>query len=167
MDIRLIDSRQSKALQRLMESNAQYSRLVEGRAPTPTAASDALSALPPNASYSQKVDLGLWDGREFVAFADVIIGWPTKTVAHIGLLMTDGARQGEGLGRMMHKAVIDLVAQSPDIKSLRLSVVDTNADLAEPFWKKLGYVPTGESAPYVSGSVESTARIWVRPVVVA
>ncbi|TAP27782.1 GNAT family N-acetyltransferase [Arthrobacter sp. S41] len=166
MDIRLIDSRQSKALQRLMESNAQYSRLVEGRAPVPTAASDALTAQPPNVSCLQKVDLGLWDGQELVAFADVIIGWPAKTVAHIGLLMTDGARQGEVLGRMRHDAVIDLVAQSSDIKSLRLSVVDTNADLAEPFWKKLGYVPTGESEPYVSGSVESTARIWLRPGVV-
>ena len=100
MDARLIDSSQSMAVQRIMESDAEYSRRVEGAVPTPTAAGEVLSALPPGVPSSQKVDLGLWDGQEFVAFADVIVAWPSEPVAHIGLLMTDGARQGEGLGRM-------------------------------------------------------------------
>lgn len=106
-------------------------------------------------------------GQELVAFADVILGWPAEPVAHIGLLVTDGARRGEGLGRRMHDAVIDLAGWTPGIRSLRLSVVDTNADLAVPFWTKLGYELSGEAMPYASGSVESTARIWVRPVAVA
>lgn len=152
------------AVLRIMESNAEYSRRIEEAVPTPIAAAEVLSALPPGVPDAQKVDLGLWDGQELVAFADVIVGWPAESVAHIGLLMTDGARQGEGLGRVMHDAVIDLAALSPDIRSLRLLIVDTNADLAVPFWTKLGYEPTGEAVPYVSGSVESTARIWARPV---
>ncbi|WP_440102915.1 GNAT family N-acetyltransferase [Glutamicibacter mishrai] len=151
----------------MMESNLEYSRRVGGTELAPEAASEALSALPPSVLNSQKVDLGLWDGQELVAFADVILGWPAESVAHVGLLMTHGARQGGGLGRVMHDAVIDLVGRTPNIQSLRLSIVDTNADLAEPFWAKLGYEPTGESVPYVSGSVESTARIWTRPVVIA
>ncbi len=167
MEARLVDPSQSMAVQRIMESNAEYSRRVEGAVPTPAAANEVLSALPPGVPISQKVDLGLWDGQELVAFADVILGWPTVSVAHIGLLMTDGARQGEGLGRKMHDAVVDLAGRRPGIQSLRLSIVDTNADLAAPFWTKLGYEPTGEAVPYVSGTVESTARIWVRPVAVA
>jgi len=150
----------------MMESNLEYSRRVGGTELAPEAASEALSALPPGVLNSQKVDLGLWDGQELVAFADVILGWPAESVAHVGLLMTHGARQGGGLGRVMHDAVIDLVGRTPNIQSLRLSIVDTNADLAEPFWAKLDYEPTGESVPYVSGSVESTARIWTRSVAV-
>lgn len=165
MEARLVGPSQSMAVQRIMESNAEYSRRVEGAVPTPAAADEVLSALPSGVPISRKVDLGLWDGPELVAFADVILGWPAESVAHIGLLMTDGARQGEGLGRMMHDAVVDLAGRTPGIQSLRLSIVDTNADLAAPFWTKLGYEPTGEASPYVSGGVESTARVWVRPVV--
>ncbi|WP_349930295.1 N-acetyltransferase [Glutamicibacter mishrai] len=167
MEVRRITQGQCAALQRMMESNLEYSRRVGGTELAPEAASEALSALPPGVLNSQKVDLGLWDGQELVAFADVILGWPAESVAHVGLLMTHGARQGGGLRRVMHDAVIDLVGRTPNIQSLRLSIVDTNADLAEPFWAKLGYEPTGESVPYVSGSVESTARIWTRPVVIA
>lgn len=167
LEVRRITQGQCAALQRMMESNLEYSRRVGGTELAPEAASEALSALPPGVLNSQKVDLGLWDGQELVAFADVILGWPAESVAHVGLLMTHDARQGGGLGRVMHDAVIDLVGRTPNIQSLRLSIVDTNADLAEPFWAKLGYEPTGESVPYVSGSVESTARIWTRPVVIA
>ncbi|MGP9528768.1 GNAT family N-acetyltransferase [Glutamicibacter sp. AOP5-A2-18] len=167
LEVRRITQGQCVALQRIMESNPEYSRRVTGTGPTPGAAGDVLSALPPGVQNLRKVDLGLWDGQELVAFADVILGWPAESVAHIGLLMTDGTRQGEGLGRMMHDAVIDLVGRTPNIQSLRLSIVDTNADLEEPFWAKLDYEPTGESVPYVSGSVESTARIWTRSVVIA
>ena len=167
LEVRRITQGQCAALQRMMESNLEYSRRVGGTELAPEAASEALSALPPGVLNSQKIDLGLWDGQELVAFADVILGWPAESVAHVGLLMTHGARQGGGLGRVMHDAVIDLVGRTPNIQSLRLSIVDTNADLAEPFWAKLGYEPTGESVPYVSGSVESTARIWTRPVVIA
>lgn len=167
MEARLVGLSQSQAVQRILESNADYSRRVDGSVPAPTAADEVLSALPPDVTVSQKVDLGLWDGQELVAFADVIVGWPAASVAHIGLLITDGARHGEGLGRMMHDAVIDVIGAKPGIQTLRLSIVDTNADLAEPFWVRLGYEPTGEAVPYVSGSVESKARIWVRAVVLA
>lgn len=153
-----------RAVQRLMESNAGYSERVDGDAPGPNAAREVLTALPPGVGGSQKVDLGLWSGGCLVALADVIIGWPTPSVAHIGLLMTDGTRHGRGLGRRMHQTVVEALRDEPQIQSLRLSIVGTNADVAEPFWTALGYQRTGESTPYSSGAVESIARIWVRPV---
>lgn len=167
MQARVIGSEQSMAVQRVMDSNAEYSRHVSGTRPTADAALEVLTARPPGVSTSQKADLGLWDDDSLVAFADVIVGWPSASVAHIGLLMTDGARQGEGLGRRMHDAVVDWVRGATEVEVLRLSIVDANADVAEPFWAKLGYQPTGEVSPYVSGRVESTARVWVRPVVAA
>lgn len=164
MEPRIIRTNQVSAVQRLLESNAEYSRRVEGAPPDPTAAGEVLTARPPGVSVAQKVDLGLWDGQELVAFADVIVGWPFPSAAHIGLLMTHGARHGKGLGRMMHDAVVDYLSRKPGVHSLRLSIVDTNADLAEQFWRKLGYEPTGEASPYKTGGVESTARAWSRPI---
>lgn len=163
----LIAPDQSAAVQRIMESNANYSLRVTGAATAPGSAEEVLRALPPGVEVSQKVDLGLWAGQELVAFADVIVGWPTAAEAHIGLLITHGARHGEGLGRTVHDVVVDLVGRNPRIQTLRLSIVDTNADLADPFWKKLGYEPTGEVKPYCSGGLESVARIWSRRVELA
>lgn len=165
MDVKLIRRTDSAAVQRILESNPEYSRRVGGEPSGPEAAEAVLSALPPAVDAAQKADLGLWDGPELVAFADVILGWPTEPVAHIGLLMTDGARHGEGLGRQMHDAVVDHASRDSTIQTLRLSIVETNADLAEPFWARLGYEPTGDVSTYVSGDVESTARIWGRPLV--
>lgn len=108
---------------------------------------------------SQKLNPGLWDGPKLVVFADVIIGWPDPSTARIGFLMTAAARYGEGLGRTMRHAVAGLVSENPPRHTLRISAVD----LAERFWVTLGYEPTGEAAPYASGTVESTARIWTRP----
>ena len=164
MKVRRITRRDLSAVQRLLNSNSEYSRRVTGEGPAQTAADEIFAALPPDVAPSQKVDLGLWDGPELVAFADVIIGWPDASTAHIGLLITEGARHGEGLGREMHNAVAGFVSKNQAIRTLRISIVDTNADLAENFWVKLGYEPTGQAAPYSSGSVESIARIWTRPV---
>lgn len=165
MQARVIGLEQAMAVQLVMESNAEYSRRVSGTGPTADAAIKVLSALPPGVSNSQKVDLGLWDGESLVAFADLIVGWHSASVAHIGLLMTAGARQAEGLGRRMHDAVVDWLGGTSEVQVLRLSIVDTNADVAEPFWVKLGYQLAGKALPYTSGRVESTARVSTRPVV--
>lgn len=97
----------------------------------------------------------------------MIIGWPNPSTAHIGLLMTDGTREGRGLGRTLHETVVEKLVSLRTVDTIRLSILDTNATVAEPFWKKMGYAATGEAVPYASGKVASTARIWVRPLVSA
>lgn len=164
LQVRVVARDDATAVQRLMETNAGYSERVEGVGPRPNAAQEVLTVLPPGIGGSQKVNLGLWSGERLVALADFIIGWPTPSVAHIGLLMTDGTRHCQGLGRRMHQTVVEALLEHPQIQSLRLSIVDTNADDAEPFWDALGYRRTGAFTPYSSGAVESIARVWSRPV---
>lgn len=172
LEARLVRRADAAAVQRVMESNAGYSERVGGAAPGPDAVDELLTALPPGVDAEQKHVLGLWTGELLVAFADVIVGWPEPTTAHVGLLMTDQEQQGQGLGRRLHTAVLDLVQSRPQgrlrsrprVSLLRVSIVDTNADEAEPFWTALGYRPTGDTVPYSSGAVESVARVWTRPV---
>jgi len=54
MDVRVIDPSRSIAVQRLLESNAEYSRRVTGAAPTPAAAGGVLSALPPGSDVARR-----------------------------------------------------------------------------------------------------------------
>lgn len=155
---------QAACLQRLMESNPGYSQRVTGAVPAADAAIEALTALPPTARAEQKIDLGLWLDAELVGFADLIVGWPRTDTVHIGLLMIDGARQAEGLGKQLHEEVLALVQDYPSITTCRITIVDTNAAEAEPFWTSLGYRPTGEASNHAAGDQKSCARRWTRPV---
>ncbi|MGH3654908.1 GNAT family N-acetyltransferase [Glutamicibacter sp.] len=159
-----ISIEQAGCLQLLMESNPGYSQRVTGAGPASDAAVQALSALPPKVQAEQKIDLGLWEGEELAGFADLIVGWPRLNTVHIGLLMVDGARQGRGLGKQIHETVLTLIQDHPSITACRISIVDTNAAEAEPFWKSLGYEPTGEISNYGVGDKQSCARTWSRPV---
>jgi len=150
------------ALQRLMETNAGYTLRISGREVEPSAAQEALAALPPHISAEQKRGFGLWDEGVLLAFSDVIIGWPEPCTVHIGLLMTDSHRPRQGLGRELHQAIVSELLKIDVLQDLRLAIVNSNVGVAEPLWKSLGYKPTGEAAAYRSGTVESRSRIWRR-----
>lgn len=47
---------------------------------------------------------------------------------------------------------------------LRLAIVATNKDEAELFWRRLGYLPTGDEKPYETESLKTVAHIWERPL---
>lgn len=159
-ELRAVRLKHAHALQRLLDSNPDYARRVGGG----ESAEEALTIRPPGTEASQKFDLGLWEGDELVAFSDVIRGWPSEEIAYIGLLMTHGERHRTGLGQRMHLAVLDLVAGWPEITTLRLAIVATNKDEAEPFWRRLGYLPTGDEKPYETESLKTVAHIWERPL---
>jgi len=162
IDQRLLGAEDAMQVQRLLESNPDYTQRVEGDMPTASAAMEVLTTLPPQTSLNQKKDLGLFLDGDLLALADLIVGWPQATIAHVGLLMTHGKRHRQGLGRAVHQSVIEFLVQFPEIDTLRISIVDSNADAAQPFWSALGYEPTGEFSDYQAGTVKSTARVWAR-----
>jgi len=165
--VRVVDltSRDVDAVELLLADDGGYSRRVLGRAPHRHDAVDVLTARPPGTDPAAKTVLGAIDDTGvLVGLIDVIRGWPGQGDAHVGLLQTAASRHRQGLGRALHTALEERVARWPEISRLRLAVVDTNQEAAEPFWRALGYEPTGDVRPFGSGSVRSTARIWSRPV---
>ncbi|MDO4820849.1 MAG: hypothetical protein Q4A03_02215 [Rothia sp. (in: high G+C Gram-positive bacteria)] len=40
----------------------------------------------------------------------------------------------------------------------------TNSEVAEPFWRALGYTPSGEAKDFSQGDVVSTVEVFTRPV---
>ena len=45
-------------------------------------------------------------------------------------------------------ALLSIVRGWPEIERLRLAVVATNSEVAEPFWRALGYQAVGAPVPY-------------------
>ncbi|TDN42300.1 acetyltransferase (GNAT) family protein [Curtobacterium flaccumfaciens] len=157
------------ALQELLETVPDYAERITGYPPGP---SDGLSALlsvpegfdPDGPGAVGKYGIGLWDDSELLAFADLLIGYPSASFAFIGLLIVRGDRQQEGLGAVMHDAVVERARSAPGVARLRLGIVATNTAVAEPFWRALGYEPTGERKPYRYDHLESAVALWERPL---
>jgi GNAT superfamily N-acetyltransferase len=152
------------ALQTLLESVPSYSERVTGYPPGPSDALSALISLPPALDPSRKESIGLWEGDELVAFADVLIGHPGPETAYIGLLIVREGHHGRGLGRALHDAVLARTLTHRAITTMRLGIIDTVASEAEPFWRALGYVPTGERRAYRYDQLSSAVAMWERPI---
>ncbi len=98
---------------------------------------------------------------ELVAVVDLLRGYPDAAVAFIGLLQVRGGWQGRGIGRTAYRLVEQYVtAHWPEVRRLRLAVVDTNAEVAAPFWERQGFEVTGETKPYENAAVKSTTRLY-------
>ncbi|MDK8174154.1 GNAT family N-acetyltransferase [Curtobacterium citreum] len=152
------------ALQDLLESAPDYTERITGYPPGPSDALSALISVPEGFDPVGKHGWGLFDGDRLVAFADVLLGYPDPGAAFVGLLLVRGDRQGQGLGRALHEAVVVRVRSVPGVGRLRLGIVATNAAVAEPFWRALGYTPTGETKPYRYDRLESAVALWERPL---
>lgn len=113
--------------------------------PQPTLSSvlNDMRKLPPAISSEQKQFLGYFLEEKLVAVLDLVEGYPDSQTVFIGLFMLDGDYHGKGIGSQLFQEVIQVLTQ--DFARLRLGYVATNA-IAEAFWRKQGFVPTGEVA---------------------
>ncbi len=161
--VRALDTDDVDALQVLLETVPDYAERITGYPPGPSDGLSALVSVPDDFDPVGKHGIGLWDGDSLVAFADVLLGYPAPITAYIGLLVVRGDRQGSGLGRVLHEAVVSLAADARADR-IRLGIVATNVVGAEPFWRALGYAPTGERKPYRYDGLESTVALWERAV---
>lgn len=171
---------------------------ADGTVDGDSAARDVLETLPPGVDASAKNLRGLWGsapvgpsvhpdreafagrptpsthpaagppGMGLIAVADVIRGWPTDSTAFIGILFVHGEQQGRGLGAAFYRRVEKEISRWDEIDRIELRIVATNADAAEPFWRRMGFEPTGETSPFErgepgeAGHVSSTSARWAK-----
>jgi ribosomal protein S18 acetylase RimI-like enzyme len=85
-------------------------------------------------------------------------------VTHIGLLLIDRGRQGQGIGTAAVQALErELLPRWPWVRPLRLSVVRSN-DQVLGFWRRLGFTETGEVRPWRYDKLESESILMDKPV---
>ena len=95
---------------------------------------DDMKALPPGKSYDDKYYIGFFENDSLVAIMDLILDYPTKGIAFIGLFMTNIQYQHKGIGSNIISE-ITMSLQSLGYRKIRLGV-DKGNPQSYSFWSK-------------------------------
>ena len=131
------------ALDSLCYRCSDYYRMATGSPPGPDAGYELYFDLPPGKEMEDKFLLGFFNREgKMVGIVDMIRDYPVKTVNYIGLMLIDPSERRKGLGEKIIDRLLEWLKQS-NVNELRLGVVRQNTS-ALNFWKKVGFVETGE-----------------------
>lgn len=127
----------------VLQAATDYHLLVEGAPPTEAHVDDFFTSHPPGFTAADLFPLGFLAGDQLIGVGGVLRRWNAANKAIIGLLVFDPAWRGGGRGRAA-VGLIEALARSWDgIDTLRVAVVVSNAGALD-FWRKVGFVETGE-----------------------
>jgi GNAT superfamily N-acetyltransferase len=130
----------------VLQAATDYHLLVEGRAPTAAHVEEFFTDVPPGYDLKAMAPLGFFVGDEMVGVGGVLRGWNTTNKCIIGLLLFAPQWRRGGCGRQALALIESLVRSWRGYDTLRVAVVATNDD-ALVFWRKVGFVDTGEIKP--------------------
>ncbi|MFT3816064.1 MAG: GNAT family N-acetyltransferase [Rubrivivax sp.] len=149
-------------LQQLFERAPRYAEATTGESVSAAAAREALEALPPGKLQEDKFVFGAFtDDDVLVGCADLIRGYPSPSVAYVGLLLVDERLENRGYGTEILKQIEAIAVGWAVCIKLRLGVVQAN-ERALRFWSRQGFQATGEVKPYAAGSVVSQIALFER-----
>lgn len=93
-----------------------------------------MEALPPKKSLEDKYYIGFFQNDFLVAIMDLILDYPTKEIAYIGLFMMHTKYQGKGIGSMIITQTADYL-KVLNYKKIRIGV-DKGNPQSYAFWIK-------------------------------
>ena len=93
-----------------------------------------MEALPPGKSYDDKFYVGFFENENLVAIMDLILDFPEKEIAFIGLFMTNIQYQNKGIGSKIISEIVTYL-KSLGYKKIRLGVDKGNLQ-SYSFWSK-------------------------------
>jgi GNAT superfamily N-acetyltransferase len=131
----------------------KYSTYVDGGCRREGAAFEFATARPPSASIEDKHSFVAHQDGYPVGLLDIIDGYPLLGTAFIGLLAVRENLHGAGLGRDLYTQAETFIRDDLEARVIRLAVVEANP--VGGFWKRMGFVPTGEWKPYEVQTVTS------------
>lgn len=152
------------ALQRVLEAAPEYAMRSTGHPPAPADAQSCFTILPPNKGYEDKFCLGIFNDNQMIGFIDLIRGYPAPRTAHIGLLLLTEDSRRKGFGSEAYRLLEEKVRGWAGFNRLRISVLKTNDEVIL-FWKKMGFVETGEIKPYQYDKLVTEVVIFEKPIV--
>ena len=100
-----------------------------------------MNALPPGTSPSDKYYVGFFEEDELIAEMDLVLNYPNKQTAFIGLFMMKKERQKTGIGSDIVRECLQAV-KGHGYRFARLAFAKGNLQ-SEAFWKKNGFEKTG------------------------
>lgn len=139
-------------LQTLLEKCADYSLLVTGSPPKPTAAVSLLADCPPGKTLADKFVLGIsTEHHKLIGVLDTVRDYPTQDDWWLGLLLLDPAQRNLGLGKRIVQSFKHWVNEQ-GARRIFLGVLEENQN-AYRFWQSLGFGLVERRPPEQFGSL--------------
>ena len=135
-----------RSVNALLNAAADYHLLVEGAAPTSAHVDEFFTSVPDGYALDDLFPLGFFMGDTMIGGGGILRRWNAPNKAMIGLLVfaPEWRRGGRGCAALAH---IETLARTwPGIDRLRVGVIGNNTD-ALTFWRKVGFIDTGEVKP--------------------
>ena len=101
-----------------------------------------MKALPPGKDYEDKYYIGFFENEALVAIMDLILAYPDKDIAFIGLFMIKSEYQNRGIGSKIVTECAECL-QKLGFHKIRLGV-DKGNPQSNTFWRKNGFVMVHE-----------------------
>lgn len=96
-----------------------------------------MEALPPGKDYDDKFYVGFFENEFLVSVMDLILDYPIKETAFIGLFMTDIQYQHQGISSKIINEIVHCL-RALGYKKIRLGV-DKGNPQSYSFWSKNGF----------------------------
>jgi ribosomal protein S18 acetylase RimI-like enzyme len=143
----LHDSAQNRlALQNLLNATPDYYLAVTGKVAASNEAENEFTELPSGVDRADQFVFGIYIDDTLIGCAGGLRGFRTANKAMLGLLLIAEPYQGCGHGARAYVELEKIIMRWPNIDTVRLGVIETNTQ-AFPFWRKMGFVETGERKP--------------------
>jgi RimJ/RimL family protein N-acetyltransferase len=125
-------------VEKLCEKCSDYFILQNGTLPSKEEVDEIFFSLPPDKNYEDKFVSGIYKfNDELVGIIDIVRDYPTAGEWMLGLMLIEPEERGSGLGKIVHKALVDW-ATDLGAKFFRIGVMEDNYKGAN-FWSALGY----------------------------
>jgi RimJ/RimL family protein N-acetyltransferase len=157
------DLGQLAELQSVLESRFDYFERVEGAPPDPTEAQNVYSALPEGFSQDGKHGFGIYRSGVMVGCIDLLVGYPDSCTAMLGLLLVGASASGQGVGSASLRLLDEWIRANALCARVRIGVVRTNEGVLG-FWRRMGFIETGELKPYAHGPLKSEIVVLEKPL---
>ncbi len=150
-------------LQRLLESCADYTEIVDGTVVSPTAAEELLQSLPPGKSFNEKLVAGIFNrADEMGGVLDAVAGYPEENTWWIGLLLLAPAIRQRGVGQRIVQEFVAFV-RTRGGRAVMLGVVEDNQRACR-FWSRNGFNLVRKSEPRAFGKKIQSVFIMERKI---
>jgi GNAT superfamily N-acetyltransferase len=150
--INYLGSKNKSALQQLLERCSDYSLLVTGESPKPTAARMLLADVPPGVAPRSKLVIGIFDQDKLIGVLDCVRDYPSSNDWWLGLLLIDPAFRGRGLGGMVYRDFEKWIKQQ-GANRIFLGVIKANQK-AFQFWLAMNFLVGEEQPPRRMGVLQ-------------
>lgn len=125
-------------LQGLCEKCTKYYILDQGTVAKGGEAQKILDALPPDKTFEDQYNIGVYDiDNCLLGIVNIIDSYPENGTWMLGLMLIDPSKRNVGLGRYFHQEIINFVKKRNG-KRILIGVLEDN-EIALKFWKSIGY----------------------------